>query len=395
MTLPPLRVAMIIQAYLPHLGGAERQLAALAPLLRRQGVAIHVITRRYPGLKKEEMIDGVPVYRLPIPGPKATASLAFTLSAFFLLRRLQPDLIHAHELLSPTTAAAAAGRWLGVPVVAKVLRGGALGDLAKLKRSFTGSQRMDTFKRVVDAFIVISREIEQELIQWGVPATKRVFIPNGVDMHRFRPVPLAQKAGLRRQAALSEGPTALYTGRFVPEKCLDQLVEVWPQVRAIFPNANLLLAGSGPTEARLRQMAGDGVLFLGQVDDVLPFLQMSDVFVLPSATEGLSNALLEAMATGLAVIATEVGGAPDVIQHKESGWLVRPRQPDDLLNALITLFNLDEMRRNLGQAARQKMVQAYSLQATAEQLVALYRRLAPEPRTRPAAYARVEEPGNS
>lgn len=375
MTARRLHIAMIIQAYLPHIGGAERQLAALAPLLAEQGVAISVITRRYPGMSQYEVIDGVPVYRLPVPGPKAIASLSFTLSALRLLRRLQPDLIHAHELLSPTTTAAAAKRWLGIPVVAKVLRGGVLGDLAKLQGRWGGPRRMATFKRVVDGFIVISQEIDQELAQWGVAAAKRFFIPNGVDTRRFQPVDPDTKAARHQQFGLTAGPTALYTGRFVAEKCLDQLVALWPQVRAVFPQAHLLLAGTGPEEATLRQMAGEGVTFLGQVDDVLPLLQLADLFVLPSATEGLSNAMLEALAVGLPVIATAVGGAPDVIKHGESGWLVRPRQPTELHDALISLFSEEALRVSLGQAGRQKVINEYSLNVTAERLVALYEQL--------------------
>jgi len=157
------------------------------------------------------------------------------------------------------------------------------------------------------------------------------------------------------------------------------VVGLWPQVRTHSPQAQLLLAGSGPEEAALRQMAGAGVTFLGQVEDVLPYLQMADLFVLPSATEGLSNAMLEALASGLAVIATDVGGAPDVITHEESGWLLRPRHPQALLHALTTLFSQAEMRLRFGQAGRQKVIQAYSLRVTAEQLVALYHRFVPQP----------------
>lgn len=376
MTQSSLSVAMIIQAYLPQIGGAERQLATLAPLLAEQGVTINVITRRYPGMSRFEVINDVPVYRLPVPGPKILASLSFTLAALPLLRRLQPDVIHAHELLSPTTTAAAAKRWLGMPVVAKVLRGGLLGDIAKLQGRFGGLRRLATFRQVVDGFIVISQEIDQELADWGVPVQKRFFIPNGVDTQRFRPVAAAEKTALRHQYGLPNGPMAIFTGRFVAEKCLDQVVELWPQVRAHSPQAQLLLAGSGPEEAALRQLAGAGVTFLGQVEDVRPYLQMADLFVLPSATEGLSNAMLEALACGLAVIATNVGGAPDVITHEESGWLLRPRHRESLLQALTTLCNQDELRLRFGQAGRQKVIQAYSLRTTAEQLVLLYHRFA-------------------
>jgi glycosyltransferase involved in cell wall biosynthesis len=100
-----IRVAMIIQSYHPRVGGAERQLAALAPLLQAQGVDVHILTRRYAGLKSFEVIDGIPVHRLPIPGSRPVASLSFSLSAQPLLYRLKPNLVHAHELLSPTTTA--------------------------------------------------------------------------------------------------------------------------------------------------------------------------------------------------------------------------------------------------------------------------------------------------
>ncbi|HRQ40141.1 MAG TPA: glycosyltransferase family 4 protein [Chloroflexota bacterium] len=382
MSQPRLHVAMIIQAYLPLLGGAERQLAALAPLLENQGVDVSVITRRYPGLKEFEVIDNVPVYRLPVPGPKPVASLSFTLSALPLLQRLQPDVIHAHELLSPTTTAVTAKRRLGIPVVAKVLRGGVLGDLAKLERKFLGRKRMQTFKQQVDGFIVISQEIDAELAAWGVAPEKRVFIPNGVDTQRFAPVWLPEKERLRQELEIGEGETAVYAGRLVAEKCVDQLIQLWPQVREVYGRAQLLVLGSGPEEGRLKQLAGEGVCFLGDVADVAPYLQAADLFILPSATEGLSNAMLEALAAGLPVIATRVGGAPDIITHQKSGWLVAPHQPGEWLEAILTLFALAERRHDLGWQGRQMVAAAYGLTATAVSLAGLYGRVT-MPKTQP------------
>lgn len=380
-----LHVAMIIQAYWPHLGGAERQLAALAPLLRARGVDLTVLTRRYAGLPAFAEVEGVPVYRLPIPGPKPVASLAFTLSALPLLRRLRPDLIHAHELLSPTTTAVAAKRWLDIPVVAKVLRGGTLGDLAKLARKPLGRRRMQAFKRLVDGFIVISQEIEAELDAWDVPAAKRFLIPNGVDTHRFTPVSAATKAALRQQLGLDAGETAVYTGRLVAEKRVDELIALWPKVREIYSRAQLLVLGTGPEAAPLAQLAGEGVHFLGHVEDVAPYLQAADLFVLPSATEGLSNAMLEALATGLPVIATHVGGAPDVISHQKNGWLIPARagRRQEWLEAILTLFTLPDRRQAMGMQARQKMVTGYSLTSTADKLAQLYRRLITPPVSAP------------
>lgn len=368
-----LRVAMIIQEYHPVLGGAQRQLAALAPLLRAQQVDLHILTRRYSGLPAFEYIEGVPVHRLPIPGPKPLAALAFTVAALPLLRRLKPDVIHAHELLSPTTTAIAARRLFAVPIVAKVLRGGSLGDLAKLKSKTFGQRRIDLSRRWVDMFITISEEIERELAEVGVPPDRRLFIPNGVDIERFVPLSAREKTSLRGVLGLPEKSlVAIFTGRLEAEKRVDQLITIWPSVRAAHPEARLLVLGRGKEEAGLRRMAGPGVSFPGQVEDVVPFLQAADIFVLPSATEGLSNALLEAMACGLAVISTDVGGAPDVIRHRTSGWLVSPDDPAELLSAVLHLLEAPELRNNLGSNGRQRIARDYALPVTARRLRELY-----------------------
>jgi glycosyltransferase involved in cell wall biosynthesis len=371
-----IRVAMIIQDYHPMLGGAQRQLAALAPLLKAHNVDVHVLTRRYAGLASFEQVHGVPVYRLPIPGPKAAAALTFILAALPLLRKLQPDVIHAHELLSPTSTAVAAKRLYHFPVVAKVLRGGSFGDIAKLNRKPFGQQRIASARRWVDTFIAISHEIDQELEQIGIPSERRSHIPNGVDGARFTPLSLPRKRALRSQLALPlDAPIVIFTGRLSIEKQVDQLVSIWPAVRAVHPEARLLLLGTGNEEARLKKMAGSGVDFLGLVEDVAPYLQASDLFVLPSASEGLSNALLEALATGLPAVVTAVGGATDVIKHRETGWLIKTDDVSELQNAILTLLTNMEYCQSMGRRAHNMITQNYSLQVTATNLFQLYRRL--------------------
>src|SRR5215216_6938368 len=123
------RVAMVIQRYLPHLGGAERQLQQLAPRLGALGYEVCILTRHEKGLARYELIDGVPVHRLPSIGPKALAGVTFTISAVWKLLRLRPDLVHAHEILTPASIAL---RWKQLskqPVLLKILRGGSRGDI--------------------------------------------------------------------------------------------------------------------------------------------------------------------------------------------------------------------------------------------------------------------------
>ncbi len=369
---------MFIQAYAPLIGGAERQLAAQAELLSELGVEVHVLTRRW---KKEllpfEKIGCVSVHRLPASGPKAVAAFQYIISAVWRVRSLRPDVLHAHELLSPATAAALAKLCFGAPLVAKVLRGGLLGDLAKIGAGRLGWLRVQLVASAVDAFAVISTEIDDELAAIGVPARKRVFIPNGVDTERFMPVSVAEKARIRAERSLPDGRLAIFSGRLEPEKRVDLLLELWPRLRRVLPDAQLLVLGTGSSESQLRQQPVEAVHFYGGVEDVAPYLHAADLFVLPSLTEGLSNSMLEAMACGLPVVATHVGGAADVITDRETGWLVPPNDPDALFEALVSLLGEPGRSQALGERARRSVLERYSLLSVAKSLRELYDRLLP------------------
>jgi len=372
----PIRVVMISHGYYPRIGGVERQLAAIIPLLQARGVEPSILTRRLRGTQPFEMVGGVPVYRLPVPGPKPVASLTFTLAALPLIKRLNPDLIHAHELISPATTAIAARKLFGIPVVATVHGSGLSSDVLRLKRRFLGKIRLRVLCREIAAFCVISAVIDRELAAEGVPVKKRIPIPNGVDTERFTPLDPAEKNKLRSHLDLPvDASLAIFVGRLVPEKRVDLLTSIWSSVRETVPRARLLIVGSGPEEFVLKHKANDGILFLGSQADVTPYLQAADLFVLPSAAEGLSLALLEALACGLPVIATSVGGNPEVIHHLETGWLTPPNDPLALTEAIITLLEDEKLQSKLRENARAHAVQNYSLVKMADRLVDLYRQV--------------------
>jgi glycosyltransferase involved in cell wall biosynthesis len=367
---------MIIQGYFPRIGGAERQLAALAPALRAENIAITVLTRRYPGLKPFEIVAGVPVHRLPIPGPVPTAALVFTAAALPLLRRLNPDVVHAHEMFSPATTAVAARRFLGYPYAVTAHRSGPLGDVERMQNRPFGKRRLRAIKQTAAGFFVISREIDAELGTLGISADRRHYVPNGVDTARFVPCDPAERPALRQRLGLPDGPIVLFAGRLAAEKRVNHLVSVWPAVRAAQPNASLLILGTGEEEAQLKAQAGEGVIFGGGVHDVIPYLQAADLFVLPSIAEGFSVAMLEAMATGLTALLTDVGGARDAIAHGENGWLIPPDDPAALQTALIDLLGDAGLRTRLGQQARERVQHEFSLPVIAAQLRTHYEQIA-------------------
>jgi len=372
---PKLRVAMLIQQYLPHIGGAERQIASLAPLLQQRGIDVHVITRKNAGLTAYEVIDSVPVHRLPVFKSRALASLSYTLHAIKTLFRLKPDVVHAHELLSPTTTALAYRRLRGTPVIAKVLRGGELGDIEKLRRGRTGAMRVKTVSQSVDRFAVISDEIDAELAEIGVSGAHRIRIPNGVDTNRFATSNVEQRIAKRTQLKLANVPLVVFFGRLSKEKNLAQLIDTWPRVRSQHKDAELLIIGDGPERDQLDKKSSAGTTLMPAIDNVEDYLRAADVFVLPSLTEGMSNALLEAMSSGLACIASRVGAATDLIQTDVNGLLITPGNEDELADALIKTLQSSDYRKTLGDGARRTIESRYSLDSVADKLVEQYRLL--------------------
>lgn len=370
-----LRVAMLAHNYLPVIGGAERQIAALAPLLAARGIDLTMITRQPGDEPASETLDGVLVIRVDTTASRLPASLEYTRRALAVIRDGDFDVVHAHSLLSPgTTAGLARWRW-GLPAIAKTLRGGEHSDLADLRRKGFGDMRFRLLDRALDGYVTISSEIDDELARLGVPDDRRWRIPNGVDTARFDRPSEIERSGARAELGL-DGPTAVYVGRLVEEKRVDVLLEAWKAVRDAVPAAELLVAGDGPERATLASDPPDGVRFLGTVDDVRRVLHAADVFVLPSASEGLSNALLEAMSTGLPAVVTRVGGAPELISSSEQGVLVSPGDMRGLAAALIAELTDSTPSSRRRAAIRERVVATHALEITADRLAALYRSLA-------------------
>jgi glycosyltransferase involved in cell wall biosynthesis len=153
------------------------------------------------------------------------------------------------------------------------------------------------------------------------------------------------------------------------------LIQIWPEIRKVCPNALLLLLGSGPLEEELKQAAPEGVQFCGSQADVAPYLQAADLFVLPSASEGLPVSMLESMACELPCVVTRVGGNPDVIEHGANGWLIPPDDVEALQTALQTLMLDPALRERLGAMARKRVMEGYTIENTANRLAALYQKI--------------------
>ena len=213
-----------------------------------------------------------------------------------------------------------------------------------------------------------SEAARRRLRREGVRAGRISVIPNGIDLERFRPRAQDPGPGIRR---------VLTVARFRPEKRLDTFIEAGRLALQAVPDLEFALAGDGPLEDALKAQAdaarlGNRVRFLGLRQDVQDVLREHDLFVLPSESEAFPNAVLEAMATALPIVATRVGGVPELIEDGRSGLLVAPADPEALAAAIVGLARRPAYARALGGRARADAEARYSFGRMVSQFEQLY-----------------------
>ncbi|MBI4386839.1 MAG: glycosyltransferase family 4 protein [Elusimicrobia bacterium] len=374
-------VAMISQSFHPQVGGAERQALELSRALTELGVPVVVLTRRLPGSRPEETIHGVAVRRLPAWGGGLLNSAVFmTACLFWLLGHAEEyRAAHVHLAGSPALAAALAARWTGRPALVKLGGGRGIGELASSSRTLAGRMKLRLLRWLAPRFVVVTRDLVEELRQHGLGAAPVEVVPNGVDARRFAPPSREEKARLRKELGWPEAVSLIYVGRFAPEKQLPFFIEAFaPAARGAPRPAVWTVVGAGPEEARLRDAArrlgvAEGLRICATALDIEKFYAAADIFVLPSISEGLSNALLEAMASGLAVLASRVGGNADAIEDGKSGLLFDPRDGAELRSQLERLLRDPGLVESLGREARLEAQRRFSLSVVAQRYVQLYR----------------------
>jgi glycosyltransferase involved in cell wall biosynthesis len=384
----PLRVVMVVRLFFPWIGGTERQAHRLAQQLVKQGVEVRVVTGRwFRGTPRRETVDGIEVFRnhglwefLGIKGLRKLGGYLYILTLVWHLWRTRHgyDVIHVHALNYHTFAAVLAGRLTRRPVIVKIANSGFGSDIEKMK---TGQQlalshlMLPTALRS-DRFVAVNRTIVGELVAVGVPTTRIIRIPNGVDISRSKK---------ERTYELHDPVRLTFVGRLHEQKGVDVLLQALRQLRERRPGVRLCLrlVGDGPSKAELvaiadRNEIAEDVEFLGDRDDVAELLEESDIFVLPSRAEGLSNALLEAMSGGLPVVVSNIPGNDDVIEHEDNGLLFTSDDPTSLTSELMRLLDDMQLRQAIGRRARVRVQERYGLDVVAQQYARLYHELLPD-----------------
>ena len=381
MDVPPLRIAIVSRRFWPLVGGAERVLRSLSAALVRQGHAVTLLTQHWQRAWPEtETLDGFRVVRLPATRARfiGTASYVRRLGRRLRQHADQYDVVYVSMLKHSAYAAVRAGRACGLPVVLRPECSGPSGDV-HWQRAARFGRRIAAVCRQADGVVAISPAIREELTDAGYDPGRIVHLPNGVSVPEATSP--GQRAAARNDLTLGPGPIAVFTGRLAPQKNLEVLVQAWARVHQQRPKAQLVLVGDGPESARLREEVhglhlATLVRFAGEVQVVDPYLRAADVFVLPSRDEGMSISLLEAMAHGLPVVASDIPGNRALVEDGVTGLLTGAGSPDGVAAAIEATLSDPDAAARRARTARQRVVDNYSIDAVARRHAEWFARLA-------------------
>lgn len=352
----PVRVAHVVESL--EMGGLEKLLVEFARHADRARFGLRFVTLGDRGFLASEIEAlGWPVHSLGMPPgvkPRALWALAR------LFRRDKVGVVHTHSE-GPLLYAAPAARLAGARRVIHTRHHGPdLGNNSPRARRAVG-----LVTRWVDRMVCVADDGARASVAEGVSAARVVTVWNGIDLDRFA------YSGPR------PGGPAVVVARLVPEKDHATLLRAWALVAGQEPDFRLEVAGDGPLMGELVGLAGglglgDRVRFLGRVDDVPGLLGRAAMLVLPSRLEGISLTLLEAMARGLPVVATRVGGNPEVVIDGETGSLVSPGAPADLAAAVVALRRDPAAASRMGRAGRVRAETHFDVRTTLAAYESLY-----------------------
>jgi glycosyltransferase involved in cell wall biosynthesis len=292
------------------------------------------------------------------------------------IRSEKVDVVQSHEFTANVYATAGA-RLAGVPIVCTT-HGKNYWPYALYRRAaYRWAARNSR------AFVAVSNDLGRFISSTlGIGADRVRIIRNGIDVNVFRPDASA-RARVRAELGLQESqPLLLACGELTEVKGHEVLIRATQHVVAKRPDVLVAIAGHGPLREHLESLTASlgitsHVRFLGFRRDVPDLLSAADVFVMPSLSEGLPLAILEAMAVGAPIVATAVGGVPELIRPRETGWLVQPRNEHELASALVEVISDSTSREVVSRAAQQLCTGEYALQATVNSYADWYRSVSP------------------
>jgi glycosyltransferase involved in cell wall biosynthesis len=389
-----MNVLVLTTYYHPVIGGVETHARQLVQHLHRRGFGVDVITKRIaPDDPPDSRVDDVPVHRVGPAGDRR-ASGKWTAIPSFLSETValgkRADVIVCVDYRGIGVAAVLAGRRLGRPVILQAATAGVLASASANDASGVPAERalvraVKAPARAVyrrgDQFVCIGHDIERETLDAGIPRERVHYLPHGVDLRRFRPAIDAERTAIRHAEGWPQDrPVVLFVGRLSTEKGVLDLLDAWQLLDE--RSAWLVLVGpdmpAHPWDAgaKARAFIGDHhlqdrVRLYGASTDTAPLYRAADLFVQPSHFESFGISVIEAMASGVAVVAAEVGGMRDFLADDRNALLHRPKSPESLAGALRRALDDPDLRARLAGAALQTVREQFDEDALFDRYAAL------------------------
>lgn len=363
-----MRIAILVQAFPPrHLAGMEIATYNIAKHLVRRGHEVHVITSLDEGLSRESMEDGFYVHRITLPKVRFLRIILFWIKVLMALKKIKPDIVHAQSI-GVGTSGFLVKSFLKKPYVV-------WGRGSDVYRSWMFKKPISKLVlKNADAVIALTEDMKKEI---EMICNKNVFvIPNGIDIKRFKNL---SKENIRKRLKITnDEKIIIFVGRLEDIKGVKYLIEAMKSIKQKDKNIKLMLVGDGEDRGKLERLVKEldleeNVIFIGKVpnEKVPEYMVVSDVFVLPSLSESFGIVNLEAMASGLPIVATKVGGLPEIIKDGENGFLVEPKNTKEITEKVLLLLEDIELNKRIAEKNKEE-VKKYSWGNVAEKLEEVY-----------------------
>ena len=373
-----MHICMISREFPPVSGGIGYYVYNLSRELIKKGHKVTIITHGTTSKTEKEIFDGIDVFKVTFFPLYPFHMILHGIFVNSLLNSLSPELslIHLHSPLTPTIKTS-------LPIVTTVHTAMKIDSryhevvdpysLAEKVQSmyfspFTESRLL----RLSNVVTAVSPSVANELTEYGFDSRKVTIMWNGVDEKVF--CPLGNNEKLEKYI--------LYTGVLRARKGLFDLMKCAILVNKIIPNVKFVICGTGPLLQKLKEQVRSvglekKVLFLGRVERkrLINIYQNATIYVVSSIYEGLPTVLLEAMACGLPVVATNIGGNRDLISSNVNGLLVPPRSPEKMAQMIALLWNDEHLRKRLGDNARETIVKKYTWELITNNFINVYEAL--------------------
>lgn len=367
-----MKIAIIVSLFPPKwLGGTEIATYNQAKYFAIKGHDVHIITRLDDDFSQEVIVDGFFLWRVKIVPIRIIGSLVFYFKILILLKKIKPDIIHAQGIAMGLPAMFAK-IFLNIPYIVYsrcspiLVYNGTIIEHLKSINIFIQKLILKRAKTI----IVLTEDMKNE-IKAIYKDCNVVILPNGIDISKYN------KRKKPNQNHIISNKRILWIGRFRPEKGVNFLIEAMSLIIKEI-DASLILVGYGNEEKSLIDLTHKHnldrtVQFEGKVknEDIIDYLITSDLFVLPSITEGFPMVILEAMACGLPIVASNINGISEIITDGENGLLARPKNPEDIARKVILLLKNDKLRAEFSKNNLEKIHQ-YKLETTGDSLLKIF-----------------------